>query len=565
MNGENNNYNQFANNNQSTAPVKNKFFSEDLFNDVNVNDVGTSTNGRVINWGVGKKINNDVTNNSLSNSEKLFNFGESEKLFNFGEKETNEVDIYDDIEVLSDDMLDDVNAVVYSEEQPEVLDIYDNQNSYNNINVITNTNLNSNNLFNSLNSNSYTSNNKFFNQNSQTNNNYDMNSNPTNSNFQNHNTNVISSNSASIVNAFNSSSSNCIHNFQQQSSTENSNEDLVSKFSINSKFLKNEMLPENFKVIQEQNDLQKQNLISDVVEEEKVIDKQLTELYKDFVGGKFQKFNMSPFSFSFFIFSSTYLFYRKMYLFGFILFFIENFIININILGFVVVFIVRLILALFVNTIYLKFSLKKVKELVNKNPNINFMQMKELCSKTGGTSLIISILMILCVSIGMNFILSFLQIKSPFEPLGFIFQETQYNGELIYDDYDLDSKLNVSIPLDYISDSDGSHVFTTDSAGVFNQCSVSVRSVKGYSSSKKLISQMAEYDNLSDKIEILNNGYFDWYSFEKEYNFGREYYRAIDLEKKVILFTFSIGKDTPEGVCDNHLDYVFSSISLKED
>lgn len=67
-------------NNNTNGRVKSKFFNQDLFNDANVNDVGSSTGGQVISWGVGGNRNNtpDINNVSLLDSTQMFNFVNTE-------------------------------------------------------------------------------------------------------------------------------------------------------------------------------------------------------------------------------------------------------------------------------------------------------------------------------------------------------------------------------------------------------------------------------------------------------------------------------------------------------
>ena len=71
MNGQNNNSNE---------KVKSKFFNQDLFNDASVNDVGSSTSGQVISWGVGgnRSATPDVNNVSVLDSTQMFNFVNTE-------------------------------------------------------------------------------------------------------------------------------------------------------------------------------------------------------------------------------------------------------------------------------------------------------------------------------------------------------------------------------------------------------------------------------------------------------------------------------------------------------
>lgn len=71
MNGQNNN---------SSEKVKSKFFNQDLFDGANVSDVGSSTSGQVISWGVGgnRKSNPELKDVSVLDSTQMFNFVNTE-------------------------------------------------------------------------------------------------------------------------------------------------------------------------------------------------------------------------------------------------------------------------------------------------------------------------------------------------------------------------------------------------------------------------------------------------------------------------------------------------------
>ena len=67
-------------NNNSNGKVKSKFFNQDLFDEANVNDVGSSTSGQVISWGVGGNKNTiqNADSFSIQDSTQMFNFVNTE-------------------------------------------------------------------------------------------------------------------------------------------------------------------------------------------------------------------------------------------------------------------------------------------------------------------------------------------------------------------------------------------------------------------------------------------------------------------------------------------------------
>lgn len=92
-------------NSNPMKPVKNRFFNRELFADTNMEDVGSSTSNQVsnqvISWGVGRRPSSfngaPTTENTSNNNNALF----------------------------TQELLGEVNGVVYTADEPEVLDDFD--------------------------------------------------------------------------------------------------------------------------------------------------------------------------------------------------------------------------------------------------------------------------------------------------------------------------------------------------------------------------------------------------------------------------------------------------------
>lgn len=104
QNGFNSQIGSNTNNNVNMAPmkpVKNRFFNQNLFDDTDFDDVGSSTsnqvNNKVITWGVGNK---NISSSSTSSNNRINN-------------------------LFSQELLEEVNGVVYTADEPEVLDEFD--------------------------------------------------------------------------------------------------------------------------------------------------------------------------------------------------------------------------------------------------------------------------------------------------------------------------------------------------------------------------------------------------------------------------------------------------------
>lgn len=115
------------------------------------------------------------------------------------------------------------------------------------------------------------------------------------------------------------------------------------------------------------------------------------ELIKAFVGDKYDDFKKSQFNLGGLLLSSVYLFYRKMFLYGLLVFAIDMILVNaINI--YYITFGFNLFIAFFVNKLYLSFAKNKVDKIKAKYPQKSLQELKEICARKGGTTVGLAIL-----------------------------------------------------------------------------------------------------------------------------------------------------------------------------
>ena len=133
--------------------------------------------------------------------------------------------------------------------------------------------------------------------------------------------------------------------------------------------------------------LQQDNLdkpINNIAKNSNQIDDE--ELLKTFIGKNYDKILTNPFNFAGFFFTTFYLFYRKMFLYGIVLFLI-NLIISIIISNIFVTLLIAIIFGAIVNKIYLNYSKKKIAKIKLKNSGKNIEELTMICSNKGGTSI----------------------------------------------------------------------------------------------------------------------------------------------------------------------------------
>ncbi len=111
------------------------------------------------------------------------------------------------------------------------------------------------------------------------------------------------------------------------------------------------------------------------------------ELLRAFIGNNYEKITTRPFNFAGFFFTTFYMFYRKMFLYG-ILLFIVNLIISSFIIknSFIVSILLGIVVGFLINKVYLYYAKKKINKIKLENPQKSNEELKNICSNNGGTS-----------------------------------------------------------------------------------------------------------------------------------------------------------------------------------
>lgn len=614
MNEQNNNFNsqfnnQLANSNNNgvhpTQPVKNRFFSPDLFEDANVNAVGSSTSNsvsnNVISWGVGQKSEN---HGDLSKANVQSN-------------------------IVQSNMMEQVNGVIYTDEQPEILDdsflMGDTKNSNDNQFGMKNT------PFSELQNNSTSMNINGQNQNMQQ---FSQSfGGGQQQSYQNSQTTIqpvqqpIPQQVQPIIQpvqqpvpqqlqvvqqpvAQTQAQQQVQTGYNQMTPTDQSwkegigvvqpvgddwmNQQPLSASSLGvspsasnapkdvvneSKFFNNNINnnSQNKQEMQQQYTMQYANGVAASLAEAKVVVDEMP-LLKQYVGDKFTKITMAPFSFAALLLGGFYFMYRKMYLLGIILTFSEFALINTLPTGISTISLIvyRLVLSLAVNPLYIKIAKGKVKGIVNKKANQkkNQIELNTICKRKGGTSFGKAFLLMffcLIVEVIVSFTIFSASIISKvydFISNGIISVDNgKYDGVIKTSDYDVLSNMNIEIPTDFKkSESSEFYYIYTDSntSGDFNTCTLSIGKLSGYDSVEEFINQYIEYEELEENIGKTNSKGITWYTLTHESKGGTRYLRTAELNGDIILFNYKVGADTTSGVCDVYLVNILDSISLKE-
>jgi len=299
------------------------------------------------------------------------------------------------------------------------------------------------------------------------------------------------------------------------------------------------------------------------------------DLIISFMGLNYDKLINSKFSWSTFFFGYIYFLYRKMFIYGIILYVVELILLFTNL--FIFSFLLRLLLAVLFPQIYSNFVGNKIKMIITNNPNKTKDELKQICSKTGDTSILmvvlgyvvaivisgIMLLLTLMLGIGTIFTELLSDLKIEVDKSG---NATEFNGIYMFDDSKkvIDEVFELEIPGEYSNDSSNSHDYRyVTGPEVFDSCRFRFSLIDNYVSAKTFSEQMAIYYNGYNSVEDkkINNIY--WKTFTTQDEMNTSYYYVVNIEDKVYLALYQIGYDVEKGICDTHHKSIISSIKRK--
>ena len=110
-------------------------------------------------------------------------------------------------------------------------------------------------------------------------------------------------------------------------------------------------------------------------------------LLEAFIGKNQEKILESSFNFAGLFFGQFYLFYRKMFVYGILIFIINIILVTFAKMIFLTLFI-NLAVGLTVNKMYINFAKKKINKILVNNQNKSQHELETICAKNGGTSVI---------------------------------------------------------------------------------------------------------------------------------------------------------------------------------
>ncbi len=296
------------------------------------------------------------------------------------------------------------------------------------------------------------------------------------------------------------------------------------------------------------------------------------DLIEAFIGANYNKIRNNIFNFSGFFFSYLYLFYRKLFLYGILLFSFTT-IINVFVKNIFPGMVINAIIGLLFNKAYLYYAKNKILKIKNQNPNLNNEELKKICSIKGGTSIgklflgfiteiiIAIIILVIAIMVGFSntlgkflgsFINSFKNAKNGI-----------YDGAIIYSaNADIENNFLIEIPTIFENHSDSYMYYyeydNDNSTGIFKTCSFMFGKIDEYNDSLDMINQMANYYHSNDiNNQTINN--IIWHNFSYTNDMGTFYYYATSKNNHTYLFNYNVYKDA-DNDCEYYKDLILDSM-----
>lgn len=564
MNNQNNFNSYDSNSNNSPRPVKNKFFNLDMFDEADMNQVGSSTSNyasnQAVNWNSGNNQNSG--SNMVSSADFIKSYNEEQKK---AEAVTEAPQI---TSMFSQDLLKDVNGVVYTDTQPEILDsdfldVNSNQSDSDNTlfgytdNEVLDTDVNQ----------------EVLDMPEMVNNQAPMQAVPP---VFNQNVGVDDPNANTLIDNNLIAQQPLSMNSLGAQSEINQVPDVVED---NSRFFQNNTIPQNN---MNQNNAAVMQPVAPVAnmfnEEVSLIDE--TALMKAYVGPKYQKIYMSNFSLSAMLFGSLAFFYRKMYLIGLLIFVFQAGILYFfRELPYIILAafgILALIMGLVYNPVYLAKAKRQASSVKKRFPKVSQGELNHLIGKRGKRNLLVALLLQIILLGGAGYLAVYLlgtdyfvdiykDVKSYFVKKIEKTVEVKYDGTINYSELNIEDYFEIEVSEDYVKDDDKlyKYIYVTEGEGDNNACEVTFGFVNDFTSAEDLINKMAVYYKIDDEVDTSDSNDLKWYLLVREDETGKFNYRATVVEDKVVMFEFKSGINTPENVCDTQIVNILDSIELK--
>ena len=280
------------------------------------------------------------------------------------------------------------------------------------------------------------------------------------------------------------------------------------------------------------------------------------DLLASYVGNNYPKIGGKPFNFAAMFFNMLYLLYRKQYLYAILYYAIYLGLIFIGINYIIVIICLSILLGVGFNTIYIKKAKSQIELIKRKNSDRPLYEIKKICERKGGVSIIALIIGIVIQSIVV--VLSFMTILASFTLLyGFINSNEEtievddsFDGIIKYDvKANIPNTFSVYIPEDYkptsFNDNSQYDYEIIDKNNTYNTCTFTLGRVKDETDEKEYLKKLAYYYEQSAfyKIETKQINNLEWQLYTNKDKSETTYYYVTEINNKVYMLNIVVPKE----------------------
>lgn len=301
-------------------------------------------------------------------------------------------------------------------------------------------------------------------------------------------------------------------------------------------------------------------------------DLNIRELMVAYVGPKYQKISMSPFSFCGAFFTAFYFYFRKMYLQGFILTIINTIISIVMYKSYVIGLGLTLgefiIVGLLTNALYLSHAEKQVKKIAMENPKMNHYDLLRIIPSKGGTAFFVALL----ISIILSFVTT--PIINIVGGVPSWAKDLTNPGQAIIEldkKASLDEIITYDLPEEFKRVDSGSVPYIIEETKFvrgkkinITSCGFNIYLVDGADTSKEFLQKMADAEGRYNRVFTYKTENEEvWDSYEYDHSSYYYLYRARKIKGHIVLVTYQIDARATEGMCETHLENIMNSIKKK--
>ena len=289
------------------------------------------------------------------------------------------------------------------------------------------------------------------------------------------------------------------------------------------------------------------------------------DLLVAYVGKNFNKLASRPFNFAAFFFGSIYLCYRKKFTYALILLVITTVLCRF-LTPLLVTIGSAIIVGILFNRLYINDAKKYVEDLKKRNSTKTNSELKEICKKNGGTSILfifVGMILSSIISGATGAVLTTLGFPETnnsinINPEDFINNKNVYLGTVEKDEnIDITEKYTIEVPSEFKKADDASSQYSYEQ----DKCHFELYKADNITNAKQLAKEMSIYYLSVEDIKNRNINNINWYYIENEDGTEKQYHYVTSKNNEVYVFEYFIESNDKQ--CINAKDNVLQSIKSK--